>query len=58
MACLFIDTLKGVAFEWLMKPPTGSIKIWADFEKLFLPRFFEGDTEISVPTLLIAKQKK
>jgi len=58
LARLFIDTLKGVAFEWFMKLPVGSTKIWADLEKLFLACFFENDTEISVPTLLTAKQKK
>jgi len=58
MAHLFISTLKGVAFEWFMKLPTGSIKIWADLEKLFLACFFKDDIEISVPTLLAAKQKK
>ena len=41
-----------------MKLPDGSIKTWVDLEKLFLPRFFEDDTEISVPTLFVAKQKK
>ena len=58
MPCLFIGTLKGVAFEWFIKLPAGSIKIWADLEKLFLARFFEDDTEISVPTPLPIKQKK
>jgi len=58
MARLFIGTLKGVAFEWFMKPPTGSIKKWANLEKLFPVRFFEDDTEISLPTLLATKQKK
>jgi len=58
MTRLFIGTLKEVAFEWFMKLPAGSIKTWADLEKLFLARFFKHDTEISVPTLLIAKQKK
>jgi len=58
MTRLFIGTLKGVAFEWFMKLPASSIKTWADLEKLFLARFFEGDIEISVPTLLAAKQKK
>jgi len=46
MACLFIGTLKGVAFEWFMKLYAGSIKTWANLEKLFLARFFEDDTEI------------
>jgi len=58
MARLFIGTLKGVAFEWFMKLLAGSIKKWADLKKLFWVRFFEDDTEVSVPTLLIAKQKK
>ena len=58
MARLFIGTLKGVAFEWFIKLFTGSIKTWADLEKLFLAHFFEDDTEISMPTLLTAKQKK
>jgi len=58
MARLFIGTLKGVAFEWFMKLPAGSIKKWTDLEKLFLARFFEDDTEVSVPTLLAVKQKK
>ena len=58
MTYLFIDTLKGVAFEWFMKLLAGSIKTWTDLEKLFLSRFFEDDTEISVPTLLTTKRKK
>jgi len=33
----------------------GSIKEWADLEKLFLAQFFEDDIEISVPTLLATK---
>jgi len=41
-----------------MKLSAGSIKTLADLEKLFLAYFFEDDTEISVPTLLAAKQKK
>ena len=58
MADLFIGTLKGVDFEWFIKLLADSIKAWADLEKLFLARFFEDDSEISVPTLLAAKQKK
>jgi len=57
MPHLFIGTLKGVTFEWFMKLP-GSIKAWADLEKLFLAYFFKDDTEISVSTLIAAKQKK
>jgi len=33
MARLFIGTLKGVAFEWFMKLPAGSIKAWAELKK-------------------------
>ena len=58
MARLLIGTIKGVTFEWFIKLPAGSVKTWADLEKLFLARFFEDDTEISVSTLLAAKQKK
>jgi len=41
-----------------MKLLVGSIEKWVDLEKLFLARFFEDDTEVSVPTLLATKQKK
>ena len=58
LARLVIGTLKGVAFEWFMKLPTGSTKTWANLEKLFLAHFFEDNSEISVPTLLATKQKK
>ena len=58
MALLFIGTLTMFAFEWFMKLPAGSIKTWANLEKLFLACFFEDDIEISVPILLMAKQKK
>ena len=58
MARLFIGTLKGVTFEWFIKLPAGSIKVWADLEKLFLAHFFKNDTEIPVPTLLAVKQNK
>jgi len=55
MTHLFICTIKTVAFEWFMKLPAGSIKTWADLEKLFLAHFFEDDTNISVPPLFAAK---
>jgi len=58
MAHLFISALKRVTFEWFMKLPAGSIKTWADLEKLFLARFFEDDKEISVSTLLVASKRK
>ena len=41
-----------------MKLPVDSIEKWVDLEKLFLTRFFEDDTEVSLPTLLATKQKK
>ena len=55
MARLFIDTLKAIAFEWFMKLSAGSMKNWANLEKLFLARFFEDNTEMSVPTRLATK---
>ena len=58
MARLFIGTLKGLAFEWFMKLPEGSIKNWGDLEKIFLTRFFEDDSEITMPTLLAMRQQK
>jgi len=58
MARLFINTLKGVAFEWFMKFLAGSIEKWVDLEKFFLTRFFEDDTQVSMLTLLDTKQKK
>jgi len=51
LARLFIGTLKGLAFEWFMKLPEDSIKNWGDLEKLFLTRFFEEDSEVTMPTL-------
>ena len=54
----FIGTIKGVAFEWFMKHFANSIKKWANLKKLFLAQFFKDDTEVSVPTLFAAKQKK
>jgi len=41
-----------------MKLPAGSIEKWVDLEKLFLARFFDDDTEVSLPTLLATKQNK
>jgi len=55
---LFIDTLKGITFEWFMKLSEGSIKNWGELEKLFLTRFFEYDSEITLPTLLETRQSK
>ncbi|XP_020258883.1 uncharacterized protein LOC109835314 [Asparagus officinalis] len=55
---LFIGTLKGVAFEWFRKLEPGSIKSWADMERLFLARFFDDDTEVSMATLFTKKQRK
>lgn len=58
MTRLFIGTLKGVAFEWFRKLEPCSIKAWADVERLFLSRFFNDDTEVSMTTLLSERQKK
>jgi hypothetical protein len=58
MTRLFVGTLKGVAFEWFRKLESGSIKSWIDLEKLFLTRFFDDDTEVSMATLMEEKQKK
>jgi len=58
LACLFIGTLKGVTFERFMKLPEDSIKNWGDLKKLFLTRFFEDDSEVTMPTLLATKQRK
>jgi len=58
LARLFIGILKGLVFEWFMKLPEGSIKNWGDLEKLFLTRFFEDDSEITMPSLLATKQQK
>ena len=55
---LFIGTLKGIAFEWFMKLPEGSIKNWGDLEKLFLIRFFEDDSQITMQALLVMRQQK
>ena len=41
-----------------MKLSADSIKSWTNLEKLFLARFFEDDTEVSIHTLLAMKQKK
>ena len=55
LARLFIGTLKELAFEWFMKLPEDSIKNWGDLEKIFLTRFFEDDSEVTMPTLLTTK---
>jgi len=41
-----------------MKLPAGSIKNWADLEKLFLAHFFENNTKVSVPTVLTTNRRK
>jgi len=58
LECLFIGNLKGITFEWFMKLAEGSIKNWGDLEKLFFTRFFEDDSEITMPTLLATRQWK
>jgi len=58
LASLFIGTLKGLTFEWFMKLPEGSIKNWDNLEKLFLTRFFEDDSRITMPTFQATRQQK
>jgi len=55
---LFIDTLKGITFEWFIKLPEGSIKNWGNLKKLFLARLFVDELEITMPTLLTMRQRK
>jgi len=55
---LFIGTLKGLTFEWFMKLTEDSIKNWGNLEKLFLTRFFEDDSEVTMSTLLATNQRK
>ena len=50
--------LKGIAFEWFINLPEGSIKNWDDLEKLFLTRFFEDDSEITMLTLQVIWKRK
>src|SRR3954469_23661054 len=52
---LFISTLKGVAFEWFLKLPKGSITCWDDLEAFFLSRFFEEEADINMHTLPLTK---
>jgi len=57
MTRLFIGTLKGTAFDWFWSLPANSVNSWVDLETLFLSRFFEDDTEVTMNKLLEAKQK-
>lgn len=57
LAHLFIVTLKGVTFEWFLKLVEGSIHSWSGLEKLFLTRFFEDVTKVTLPMLLATKQE-
>jgi len=57
MARLFIDTLKGVAFDWFRSLPPGSISSWIDLETRF-SRLYKDDTEVTMDKLLSAEQKK
>src|SRR4051812_49217293 len=55
---LFISTLDETDFYWFNKLPAGSIKCWTDLERLFLLRFYETDTDITIHTLMDKKQEK
>ena len=52
MARLFINTLKGIAFDWFRSLPSGSINSCIDLENRFLSRFYEDDTEVTMDRLL------
>ena len=58
MAKLFIDTLKGVAFDWFRSLPPSSINSWIDLETRFLSCFYEDDTKVTMDKLLSTVQKK
>jgi len=57
MAWLFIDTLKGVAFDWFRSLPKGFINSWVDLKTQFLFRFYEYDIEMTMDKLLSTVQK-
>ena len=58
MAKLFIDTLKGVAFEWFRSLPNDSINYWVDLKTQFLSRFYEDDTKVTMDKFLSTVQKR
>ena len=58
MARLFIDTLKGVAFDWFRSLPRCSINFWVDLETRFLSQFYKDDTEVTIDKLLSMVQKE
>lgn len=58
MTQLFVDTLKGLAFEWFMKLNAGAIKSWNNLEKLFLARFFEDVSEVAMTTFSLPNSKR
>jgi len=55
---LFIGTLKGISYEWFMKLLEYSIKNLGNLEKIFLAYFFKDDSKITMPTLLMTRQRK
>ena len=57
MTWMFIGTLKGTAFDWFRSLSADFVNSWVDLETLFLYRFFEDDTEVTMNKLLDAKQK-
>ena len=58
MARLFIDTLKGVAFDWFRSLSPGSVNSWIDLKTQFLSHFYEDDTKVTMDKLLFTVQKK
>lgn len=53
----FANTLKGPTFEWFSKLSQDSMHSCEDLEKLFLARFFEDESEVSIPILINTKQR-
>lgn len=53
LACLFIGTLRGVAFEWLMKLPTKLVRFGRALSDLIL----RNELEVNLITLLATKQR-
>jgi len=58
MARLFIDTLKGVAFDSFRSLPLGLINSGIDLETQFLSYFYEDDTKVTMDKLLSTLQRK
>ena len=49
---LFINTLKGIAFDWFRSLSSGSINSWVNLKTQFLSRFNEDDIKVTMDKLL------